>query len=142
MLYIIWTLWCIASVVVVIRPEVGVCRMKMLMNMDVYWKIKTKHWQTTRENFEIFNLKTNCRYAGVDLRKKMYWTSKNFEELAPSKFDWPEKYRSTNFVDRYERGDLQPPQKETKDRAIWTPLKPWVNSGRMSSSCSTSGIRK
>jgi hypothetical protein len=36
LLYIIWTLWCIASVVVVIRPEVGVCRMKMLMNMDVY----------------------------------------------------------------------------------------------------------
>ena len=141
MLYIIW---CIASVVVVIRPEVGVCRMKMLMNMDVYWKIKTKHWQTTRENFEIFNLKTNCRYAGVDLRKKMYWS------FGPVKFlnNWPLQNSTgpRNIGPQsgpiWKGGFPTPPPKETKDRAIWTPLKPWVNSRRMSSSCSTNGIRK
>jgi hypothetical protein len=38
--------------------------------------------------------------------------SKIFEQLAPSKFHWPEKYRG--FVDRYKRGDFppSPPKKQ------------------------------
>jgi hypothetical protein len=56
--------------------------------------------------------------AGVDIRKKINWASKIFEQLAPSKFHWPEKYRSRKWTD-IKGGICSPPKKqETKDRAI------------------------
>jgi hypothetical protein len=50
--------------------------------------------------------------SGVDLRTFF------FEQLAPSKFHWPEKYRSRKWTDI--KGFAPPPPKkqETKDRAI------------------------
>ena len=62
-------------------------------------------------------------FTGVDIRKKI------FEQLAPSKFHWPEKYRSASWTDM--KGGIcppPPPPKKLKIEQYEPPLKPWVNS--------------
>ena len=70
----------------------------------------------TTYEIRAYHLKNKLQICRGRLKKKnvlAFWASKIFEQLAPSKFDWPEKYRSTSWTDMT-GGICNPPKRKLK----------------------------